>query len=233
MTQITAAALKTLQQWDTPTICNALELVAPERRALGFTIENLVCRAPEYPPMVGIARTAMIRALAPSTVPAPKAAAQRIAYYEYVAQGDLPTISVIQDLDPNPGMGAFWGEVNTAIHLGLGCLGVVTNGSIRDIDQCAPGFQMLAGKIGPSHAHVHVTDFGGTVNVVGMTVSDGDIVHADRHGAVVVPANVVAKIPAAVDLLVRREAVILACARASDFSIDKLRAALASAAEIH
>lgn len=233
MSQISAAALDTLRQWDTPTICNALELVAPERRATGFTVENMVCRGPDFPPMVGVAKTAMIRALAPSHRVGAQAAAHRVAYYEYVADSQLPTISVIQDLDPNPGFGAFWGEVNTAIHLGLGCLGLVTNGSIRDLDQCAPGFQMLAGKIGPSHAWVHVTEFATPVNVFGMTVVDGDIIHADRHGAVVVPAGVVDKIPAAVDLLVRREAVILDCARAPDFTIDKLRKALASSAEIH
>ena len=98
-----------------------------------------------------------------------------------------PTVVVLQDLDPKPGFGAFWGEVNTAVHKGLGALGCVTNGSMRDIDDCAPGFQLLAGKIGPSHAHVHIVDFGGQVNVAGMTVCDGDVVHADRHGAVVVP----------------------------------------------
>lgn len=233
MTALTTQALDALRQWDTPTICNALELISPERRATGFTVENMVCRGPDFPPIVGLARTAMIRALAPSTRPAKEAAAHRVAYYEYVASGALPTVSVIQDLDPNPGFGAFWGEVNTAIHLGLGCEGVVTNGSIRDLDQCAPGFQLLAGKIAPSHAHVHVTDFGTTVNVMGMTVAHDDIIHADRHGAVVIPAKAVADIAGAVDLLVRREAVILACARAPDFSIDKLRAALASAAEIH
>lgn len=233
MTSIDKDALVTLRQWDTPTICNALELVAPQRRAIGFTVENMVCRAAEYPPMVGLAKTATIRAVAPSTRTAKQAMAQRIAYYEYVADSKLPTISIVQDLDPNPGFGAMWGEVNTAIHLGLGCLGVVTNGSIRDLDQCAPGFQLLAGKIGPSHAHVHVVDFGCDVNVFGMTVANGDIVHADRHGAVVVPKDVVGKIAATVDLLVRREAVLLEQARAPGFDIAKLREAIRNSAEIH
>ena len=233
MTSIDFAALAALRQWDTPTICNALELVAPSRRAIGFTVENMVCRATDYPPIVGLAKTATIRAVSPSTRSAQQSAAQRIAYYEYVADSAMPTISVVQDLDPNPGFGAMWGEVNTAIHKGLGCLGVVTNGSIRDIDQCAPGFQLLAGKIGPSHAHVHVVDFGCDVNVFGMAVADGDLIHADRHGAVVIPLDAVAKIPAAVDLLVRREAVLLEQARSPDFNIGKLREAIRSSAEIH
>ena len=233
MPEITAEILNQLGQYDTPTICNALELVAPERRGHGYVVEQMVCSGPSLPPIVGLAKTSTMRAVAPSTRSPADSAKHRVAYYEYVADSALPTVSVIQDLDPNPGFGAFWGEVNTAIHKGLGCLGVVTNGSLRALDQTAPGFQQLAGKVGPSHAYVHTVDFGTTVNVFGMTVSDGDIIHADRHGAVVVPAAVAADIPGAVDLLVRREAVILDCARAKDFSIDKLRAALANAAEIH
>lgn len=233
MTAITAADIAKLKEYDTPTICNALELVTPERRGYGYVVQAMVCADPTMPPMVGLAKTATMRAVAPSTRPAKESAAHRLAYYEYVAHSELPTISIIQDLDPIAGTGAFWGEVNTAIHKGLGCDGVVTDGSIRDLDQRAPGFQMLAGKVGPSHAFVHCVDFGGTVNVFGMTVSDGDLIHADCHGAVVIPKEAVAKIPAAVDLLVRREAVILDCARAKDFSIDKLREALSQSAEIH
>jgi hypothetical protein len=97
---------------------------------------------------------------------------------------------VIQDLDgPLVGFGAFWGEVQTTIHKGLGCLGVVTDGCVRDITMMAPGFQVLAGSITPSHAWVHLVDIGGAVNVGGMMVSDGDLIHADRHGAVVIPAR--------------------------------------------
>lgn len=233
MTKPTVEQLDALRQFDTPTICNALELIVPERRATGFTTEHLFCADPSLPSFVGFARTATIRAIAPSSLPADEQQAKRTAYYEYVARGSMPGISVIQDLDPVPGTGAFWGEVNSAIHKGLGCDGVITNGSIRDLDERAPGFQMLAGKVGPSHAHVHIVDFGGDINVFGMLVHDGDLVHADKHGAVVVPTEAVAKIPEVVDLLVRREAVILDCARADDFDIDKLKAAMANSREIH
>ena len=98
---------------------------------------------------------------------------------------------MIQDLDDIVGFGAFWGEVQTNIHKALGCLGTITNGSIRDIPQVAPGFQMLAGSIAPSHAFVHVVDFGTNVNIHGMAVKSGDLIHADRHGAVVVPLNTI------------------------------------------
>jgi regulator of RNase E activity RraA len=97
----------------------------------------------------------------------------------------------------------------------------------------ALGFQILAGMIGPSHAHGHVVDWGGQVNVFGMTVKDGDIVHADRHGAVVVPHTAVPGLPAAVALVQRREKVVLQAARADGFDIDKLKKAMADQAEIH
>lgn len=233
MTDIDPAALAALRAWDTPTICNALEVVAPHRRATGFTVEHLHCLDPALEPIAGYARTATIRAVEPSPLPPDAVKAKRAAYYGYVAAEPGPSVVVIQDLDPNPGLGAFWGEVNTAVHKGLGVLGCVTNGSMRDIGDCAPGFQLLAGKIGPSHAHVHIVDFGGQVNVAGMTVRDGDVVHADRHGAVVVPREAVAKLPEAVDLLTRREAVILDAARAGGFDVDVLKRAMADSAEIH
>jgi regulator of RNase E activity RraA len=222
-----------LRAFDTPTVCNALEVVAPERRATGFTARPFVCAFPELKPMVGFARTATIRAREPSTSPPAEARRLRLAYYEHVASGPRPALVVIQDLDEEPGFGAFWGEVNTAIHKGLGLEGCLTNGSIRDLDVIAPEFQLLAGLVGPSHAWVRVEEVGVEVAVHGMTVRDGDLVHADRHGAVVVPLEVVDRIPAAIELLSRREATILRVARGPGFGIEKLRAAMAEAEEIH
>ena len=233
MSDFTDADLQLLTTWDTPTICNALEVVAPHRRATGFTVRPMVCLDPALAPVVGRARTAAIRAMDPPGRTADELRQARIAYYEYAASGPGPTVTVIQDLDPEPGFGAFWGEVNTAVHKGLGSVGAVTNGSIRDLDACAPGFQLLAGMVGPSHAHVHVADFGRPVNVCGMAVRHDDVVHADRHGAVVIPPEAVKELPAVVDLLTRREAVILECARRKDFDVARLRQAMTDSADIH
>jgi regulator of RNase E activity RraA len=232
-TSFSAEDLQALTQWDTPTICNGLELVCPERRATGFTTEPLVSLDPSLAPVVGYARTATIRAAAPSVYDAEKNKALRTDYYDYVADGERPAIVVIQDLDATPGYGAFWGEVNTHIHRGLGVAGCVTNGSMRDIPDSASGFQLLANRVGPSHAHVHVTGFGSDVTVHNMTVTHNDIVHMDQHGAVVVPAHAVQQLPAAIDLISRREAVILDAAKSPDFNIVKLRQALKDAGEIH
>jgi regulator of RNase E activity RraA len=232
---IDTALLAKLASFDTPTICNALEIVAPERRLTGYTVRPLVCPFPDLPPVVGYARTATIRATHAGEATGPAARQQRIDYYHYIASGGpAPSIVVIQDLDgAEAGFGAFWGEVQSTVHKALGAVGVVTDGCIRDIPQWAPGLQVLAGSIAPSHAHVHLADFGREVRIHGMLVRSGDLVHADRHGAVVIPAAVAAKVPAACDLLARKEAVVLEMARAPGFTVEKLAAALARMDEIH
>jgi regulator of RNase E activity RraA len=225
----TKADLDALAQWDTPTICNALEIVMPERRAIGFTVEPMVALDPAAPPMVGLARTGTIRAREKPRGKVP----DRLDWIDYVADAAMPTIVVIQDIDDRPGFGAFWGEVQSNLHKALGALGCVTNGSFRDMAAWAKGFQMLGGRVGPSHAHVHLVAFGQPVNVFGMQVAHDDVVHADVHGAVVVPAEAVRKIPAAVDLIARREKVILDVCRGADFSVAKLKEAIRRSGEIH
>jgi regulator of RNase E activity RraA len=225
----TKADLEILARWDTPTICNGLELTNPERRAIGFTTAPLVPIDPGMGPIVGLARTGTIRSKEPSR----GKVADRGDWYEYVAATDLPTIVVIQDVDDQPGYGAFWGEVQSTVHRALGVLGCVTNGSYRDIDAWAPGFHILGAQVGPSHAHVHTIDFGRPVNVAGMAAVHDDVIHADRHGAVLIPADAVRRLPDAIDLLTRRERVILEMATSSDFTVAKLRDALRRAGEIH
>ena len=139
----------------------------PERRAVGFTVEPMVVVDRKFPPIVGLARTGLIRAKEPPRGPIPP----REDWYDYVAADGLPTIAVIQDIDDRPGFGAFWGEVQTTVHAGLGVAGCVTNGSFRDIDMLAPGFQIVGGRIGPSHAHVHMVQMNCDVNIFGMLVA--------------------------------------------------------------
>jgi regulator of RNase E activity RraA len=230
---IDARLLEHLRAFDTPTICNALEIVAPERRAVGFTSRPFVCAFPAMPPIVGFAHTATIRARERSAEPAAELRSRRLGYYGYVAAAPGPAIAVIEDLDPEPGFGAFWGEVNTTVHKGLGVLGCVTNGSIRDLDMVATDFQLLAGCVGPSHAWVRVEAFEVDVTVHGMRVRHGDLLHADRHGAVVIPPDAVERLPAAIDLCTRREAPVIAAARQAWFTVEQLRAAMAEADDIH
>ncbi len=218
-----------LEAWDTPTICNGLELVVPERRAIGFTTAPMVAAIADAKPMVGLARVGFIRAKEAPRGPV----TNRLDWYDYVAEASLPTITVLQDLDDEPGYGAWWGEVHSTVHKALGSLGCVTNGSFRDTAMLAPGFQIVAGKIGPSHAHVHMVDYGKPVNIFGMNCAHDDVIHADHHGAVVIPADAVKALPAAIDLCTRREKVILDICASPDFSAAKLREAVLRSGEIH
>ncbi|MDX1540877.1 MAG: RraA family protein [Geminicoccaceae bacterium] len=233
MTDLSRDDLDALVAYDTPTICNALELVAPERRALRFTTRTLICPYPDLKPIVGFAKTAMVRALQPGSLAGAAQRQARLDYYRYVGDGELPKISIVQDLDSREGFGCFWGEVNSAIHKALGCQGLVTNGGVRDLDAIAEGFQVLCGHVTPSHAHVRTVASACEVDIAGMFVRDGDLVHADRHGAVVIPKEVARDVPAAAELCGKREAPILEVARSRDFALEKLEAAMAEAAEIH
>lgn len=219
-----------LRQFDTPTIANALEIAQGKRSITGFTRQTYLTAFPKLPAVVGFARTATIRCSTPYD-PAVRRKNQ-IAYYEHVAQGEKPTIAVIQDVDSLPGLGAFWGEVNTHVHWGLGCLGTLTNGSMRDLDAMQPQFQCFAATLSPSHAWVQVVDIGKPVEVLGMAVADNDIVHADRHGAIVIPPDMLAKLPGAIDLMARKEKVILDAARKPGFDVAALKEAFAASDQI-
>ncbi|MCP5035925.1 MAG: RraA family protein, partial [Actinomycetia bacterium] len=197
--------------------------VAPQRRGSGYTVKPFFCPRPELAPIVGYARTGTMRSMQPSDRSADDDAAARLDYYDHIGEGPGPTITVIEDLDAVPGYGAWWGEVNTNIHYGLGSLGVITNGSVRDLDDVAERFQMLAGMAGPSHAWVRIIEHGVQVTVHGMTVDPGDLIHADRHGAVVIPVEVARDVPGAAAQIAAAEHMIINAAQQSDFSAARLR----------
>ena len=226
MTAPSQAQLEFLQSIDTPTVCNLVEIVAPDRRGFGYTVRHLHCPFPELPPIVGFAKTVTFKAK--DAVPLGEVGymQKRLDYLDYVAGSPQPSIMVMEDLDgEHVGYGAFWGEVQSNVHKALGCLGVVTNGSVRDIPAIAPGFQMLAGSIVPSHAYVHVVDFGVEVTVHGMAVKSGDLVHADRHGAVVVPTDKIDAMHATLGAVSAREAKIIAAAKAGG-DVASIKAAM-------
>jgi len=226
MPTATQSQMDFLRSIDTPTVCNLVEIVAPERRGSGYTVKHLHCPFPDLPPMVGYAKTVTFKAK--DKVPLGEAGymQKRLDYLDYVASAPQPAVMIMHDLDgEHAGFGAFWGEVQSNIHKALGALGVVTDGSIRDIPMIAPGFQMLAAAIVPSHAYVHVVDFGLDVDVAGMAVKSGELIHADRHGAIMVPVEKIDAMLAAVGKLTEAEARIIAAAK-SGGGVAAIKAAL-------
>ena len=217
-----------LRQTDTPTICNAIEVAEGQRGFANFTRQTIFISEKDTPSLVGYALTAKIAGLAPPEEPAEQTKARRMEYYRYVAQAQRPNIVVIQDEDGPNACGAFWGEVNTTIHKGFGIEGVVTNGLVRDLDALPSGFPVIAGAVGPSHAFVHVTDFDCPVQVFGMICSPGDLVHADRHGALVIPEAIHGKLEEAIHHLIECEKLILEPASEPGFDFEAFEKAWAN-----
>lgn len=217
-----------LRSVDTPTVCGAIEVVQGRRGFDAYTRGTVLCSAPEAPAVVGYACTAKIAARAPSNEDVAVVRARRMAYYRMMAEAPKPSVAVIEDVDYPDCVGAYWGEVNTTVHKGFGMSGAVTNGVMRDLGDLAPGFPIVAGSIGPSHAFVHVRELACSVSVFGLTVRPGDLVHADRHGAVVVPPDVVSKLAWAVAQMRASEALVLGPARAPGFDFAAFEQAWAA-----
>ena len=216
-----------LSRVDTPTVCNAIEVVQGKRGFQGFTRGTMVCTEPGIA-VVGYAATAQIAALAPPTEQPEVIRARRMAYYKAMFDAPRPCVAVIEDLDYPNCIGAYWGEINTTIHKGFGLSGALTNGVVRDLGDLPQGFPVIAGSVGPSHGFVHVRSIGQPVRVMGLEVHHGDLVHADRHGAVVVPPDVTGSLANAIRKLQETERLVLDPARAPGFDFTDFEVAWAA-----
>ncbi len=188
----------------------------------GFVDMSIRSLSPGLPPMVGYAATGRIR-----TSDAPTAQYcyhERMDWWEYLSTLPKPSVIVLEDLDPRPGCGALFGEIHAHIGRAMGCIGYVTNGSVRDLPGIArTGFHLFAGGVSASHSYAHVVDFGGPVVVGGLTVRPGDLLHGDLHGVVSVPAENAGEIPAIASKLLAQEAELIHLCQPGDFSLKKLR----------
>lgn len=180
-------AILQLKRWNTPTIYNGWEQITEcDAAADGFNLEEARDFMPLMGPMVGHAVTVVIepsnrehRQAHPNAWP---------EYRRYVASLPGPKIVVVQDLDKPRVIGAFWGEVNSNIHRALGCVGTITDGAVRDLDEmCNAGFKAIARRLCVGHAHTHPVRWGCEVEVFGRRVQPGDLIHADKHGFLVIP----------------------------------------------
>jgi 4-hydroxy-4-methyl-2-oxoglutarate aldolase len=211
--------LEALRKLSTPTVSNAIELFDVRPRNRGFMSPDIRCLFPELGVLVGHAVTARFAANRPGTQPA-----SRDDFWKHVLEIPQPRVVVMQDLDQPPGVGAYFGEVQSNIHQRLGCAGVVTNGHVRDLEEVrALGFHFFAGGVCVSHAYVHLIEFGSPVGVGGATVHSGDLIHADQHGVLIVPKEIADDLPAAAAKVVERERRILTQCQSPDFSLEELK----------
>jgi 4-hydroxy-4-methyl-2-oxoglutarate aldolase len=223
--------IQSLARLDSCTVANAIEMFDVRLRNTGFTDSSVRCMFDELPPMVGYATTARVRTSDP-----PMEGANyydRTDWWNHILTIPPPRIVVVEDADPHPGLGAFIGELHANILLALGCVGVVTNGAVRDLRAVrATGFQMFARNTSVSHAYAHIYDFGHTIEVGHMKVRPGDLLHGDLHGVQTIPSEIAGEIPEAAHTMIRGEEHLIALCRSENFTIENLREALKSAKKL-
>jgi regulator of RNase E activity RraA len=229
--QMSPQLLVDLQGFSSCSVANAIETFGVRLRNEGFTT-HLTARLHDRRPMVGHVVTARIACSSPP--PAGHVYIERTAWWDYILSIPAPRVVVLQDIDgTQPGMGAFIGETHAHILRALDVAGLVTNGAVRDLDRLDEfsttdkGFQVFSSAVSPSHAFAHLVTIVGPVNIDGLTMHPGDLIHGDRNGLVVVPRIVAAEIPAAIGRRRKQEQEIIDLCKSAKFSPRDLRDLLA------
>jgi 4-hydroxy-4-methyl-2-oxoglutarate aldolase len=225
-TPLTLEQLEILRRLDACTLANAIETFHERLRNEGFTDNSVRCLFPHLRPMLGYAATVKIRGSAPPT--ADSSYPDRTDWWDYITSLPAPRVVVVEDVATKVGLGSLLGAVHVNILSALGCVGAVTNGAVRDLPAVEIlSFQLFAGSVSVSHAYVHIVEFGTPVKVGGLKVESGDLLHGDLHGVQSIPHDIAGRIPAAAAEIIARDQELIALCHSKDFSIEKLRAAIA------
>lgn len=202
-----AASLEKLARFDTPTICNVIELFAVRPQNTGFMDGRIRCNFPEFPPLVGFAATAQFRSGAPPQ--------QGDGYGGIVDQLALfqslpgPAVVVFQDVD-DPPVGATFGEVMCSTYQAYGSTGLITSGAGRDLEQVkALRYPVFTGGTICSHGYNHMLHIGMPVRVGGLMVNTGDLLHGDVNGVTNIPFPIAAEVADAADEFVALENIMM------------------------
>jgi 4-hydroxy-4-methyl-2-oxoglutarate aldolase len=218
--------LEGLRRLDACTLANAIETFQIRLRNEGFASGPTRCLFPKLRPMVGYAVTMKTRGSSPPT--GARTYLERTDWWDYIQSVPEPRIVVVQDISSKPGFGSLLGEVHISILQALGCIGAITNGTVRDLPAVSDlAFQLFASGLAVSHSYVHIVEFGTPVEIDGLPISSGDLLHGDLHGIQSVPPGIAAELPAVAAWVAAREHELIALCRAPGFSTEKLRAAVA------
>lgn len=186
MERLSLEQLEELRKFDTPTVCNAVECFGVRKNTEGYMQPGMVLRTRDTTPVVGYAATAKCSAAYPD----PDGHKMLMGYYEHVREMADPTIAVVQDIDPVP-VASFWGEVQATVHKSLGCVATLMQGGVRDIEEANElGFYFFSTEINVAHGYIHVEKFACPVQVLGLTINPGDLLHMDQHGVTVIPHEI-------------------------------------------
>jgi regulator of RNase E activity RraA len=217
--------LESLRRLDACTLANAIETFHERLRNEGFMGHSVRCLFPHLQPMIGYAVTVKIRGSAPPTTG--NLYHDRTDWWEYILSLPAPRIVAVEDVAARTGLGSLVGAVHMNILRALHCTGVVTNGSVRDIPAAeSAGFHYFAGSVSVSHAYVHIVEIGNPVEIDGLKIKSGDLLHGDLHGVQTIPLDLAPQIPAAAAKIAADEQALIALCRSPEFSLQKLRAAL-------
>ena len=223
---LTREQLDILSHLDACTLANAIEIFQKRLRNEGFVDHTVHCLFPDLPPMLGYAATVKIRGSAPPTAAVPYS--DRTDWWDYIQSVPAPRVVVVQDVASQVGLGSLLGAVHVNILRALGCVAAVTNGSVRDLPAAKKlGFNLFAGSVSVSHAYVHIVEFGASVEIGGLKIRSGDLLHGDLHGVQSIPSEVAGKIPQAAAEITAREQELITLCQSKDFSVEKLREAVA------
>jgi 4-hydroxy-4-methyl-2-oxoglutarate aldolase len=214
--------LNALRRIDTCTVANAIESFNVRLRNTGFADDRVRCILPDLPPMLGYAVTARLSSGEPPI--GGGTFRDRADFWNRILEIPAPRVLVLEDIDDQPGRGAFVGNAQAAMFKALGCIGYVTNGAVRELPSVrAMNFHLFAGSVTVSHAYAHIFEIGSVVTVGGLEVQPGDLLHGDRHGVLTVPRQVAAKVPAAAERLRLREQRLLEFCQSPTFSVEGLQ----------
>jgi 4-hydroxy-4-methyl-2-oxoglutarate aldolase len=218
---VPATQLEALRSLGTCTISNAIETFEVRLRNTGFADARIRCMFEDFPPMVGYAATARMRSVDPPI--AGRVYHERADWWQSILAVPEPRIVVLEDVDDPAGRGAFLGDMHAAILRALGCVGYVSNGAVRELPRVRElGLHLFAGNVTVSHAYAHIFDFGSAVNVGGLVIQPGDLLHGDQHGLLTVPRAIAGEIPKVAAHLLQNEQKVIAFCRSRGFSLDAL-----------
>jgi 4-hydroxy-4-methyl-2-oxoglutarate aldolase len=222
--------LEALRRLSSCQVADAIETFNVRLRNEGLMDASVRCMFPQQQSMTGYAVTARIRTAKPPMTE--KGYADRTDWWNYLQTIPAPRVIVMEDLDRPSGRGSCAGEVHAHIFRSLGCVGLITNGAVRDLEAVEPtGFAFFAGNVAVSHVYFHLLDFGLSVEVGGLQVRPGELLHGDRHGVIQIPISIAAKVPAAAQRIAQLERRVLEVADSPNPSIEELRHAVQQSVE--
>lgn len=220
---LSSEELEALRRWPTCAISNAIELFNIRPRNEGFMLPEIKCVFPELGSMIGYAVTGVITA--------DSAEGRRVGptdWWEILRKVPEPRVVVLHDLD-RPVLGSFWGEVQGNIHKTLGCVGTVTDGSVRDLDEVRErGFYFFSSCVSVSHAYVHLVEVDIPVKVGGLLVKTGDLIAGDKHGVISIPMEIARDVPKAAQMVEDWERKVINFCKSKDFTVEGLKSLYAS-----